>query len=121
MALKRFDEAIPKLELAVKRNYSVFNLYYWGVGLALTGEKDKAKEVLEKMEILRSTQSMGNFEIGFVYAALDESETAFKYFEKAVSNHEGNVLFFKYNIRYHTKLEHDPRTKKIMQKIGLPF
>jgi len=121
MALKRFDEAIPELELAVKRNYSVFNLYYWGVGLALTGEKDKAKEVLEKMEILRSTQSMGNFEIGFVYAALDESETAFKYFEKAVSNHEGNVLFFKYNIRYHTKLEHDPRTKKIMQKIGLPF
>lgn len=121
MALKRFDEAIPELELAVKRNYSVFNLYYWGVGLALTGEKDKAKEVLEKMEILRSTQSMGNFEIGFVYAALDESETAFKYFEKAVSNHEGNVLFFKYNIRYHTKLEHDTRTKKIMQKIGLPF
>lgn len=120
MALKRFSEAMPELELAVKRNYSVFNLYYWGVGLALTGEKEKAREVLEKMVILRSTHSMGNFEIGFVYAALGESDTAFSYFEKAVSNHEGNVLFFKYNIKYHTQLEHDPRTKKLMQKIGLP-
>ena len=121
MALKRFDEAMPELELAVKRNYSVFNLYYWGIGLALTGEKDKTREVLEKMVILRSTHSMGNFEIGFVYAALGESDTAFSYFEKAVSNHEGNVLFFKYNIKYHTQLEHDQRTKKLMQKIGLPF
>lgn len=121
MALKRFSEAMPELELAVKRNYSVFNLYYWGVGLALTGEKEKAREVLEKMEILRSTHSMGNFEIGFVYAALGESDTAFSYFEKAVSNHEGNVLFFKYNIKYHTQLEHDPRTKRLMQKIGLPY
>jgi len=120
LALKRFSEAMPELELAVKRNYSVFNLYYWGVGLALTGEKEKAREVLEKMEILRSTHSMGNFEIGFVYAALGESDTAFSYFEKAVSNHEGNVLFFKYNIKYHTQLEHDPRTKRLMQKIGLP-
>ena len=121
LALKRFKEAIPELELAVKRNYSVFNLYYWGVGLALTSEKEKAKEVLEKMEILRSTHSMGNFEIGFVYAALGESETAFQYFEKAVGNHEGNVLFFKYNIWYHTNLEQDPRTKRLMEKIGLPY
>ncbi len=120
LALKRFSEAMPELELAVKRNYSVFNLYYWGIGLALTGDKEKAREVLEKMEILRSTQSMGNFEIGFVYAALNESDTAFRYFEKAVSNHEGNVLFFKYNIKYHTKLEQDPRTKRLMQKVGLP-
>lgn len=121
LALKRFGEAMPELELAVKRNYSVFNLYYWGIGLALTGEKDKARAVLEKMEILRSTQSMGNFEIGFVYAALGEPDTAFRYFEKAVANHEGNVLFFKYNIKYHTQLEQDPRTKRLMQKIGLPY
>lgn len=121
MALRRFGEAMPELELAVKRNYSVFNLYYWGVGLALTGEKEKAREVLEKMEILRSTQSMGNFEIGFVYAALGESDTAFRYFEKAVSNHEGNVLFFKYNIWYHTNLKQDTRTKQLMHEIGLPY
>jgi adenylate cyclase len=121
LALKRYEEAIPELELAVKRNYSVFNLYYWGVGLALSGEKEKAREVLEKMEILRSTQSMGNFEIGFVYAALGESDTAFRYFEKAVENHEGNVLFFKYNIWYHTELDNDPRTKKLFGQTGLPY
>ncbi|HAQ17704.1 MAG TPA: AraC family transcriptional regulator [Prolixibacteraceae bacterium] len=121
LALKRYQEALPELELAVKRNYSVFNLYYWGVGLALSGEKEKAIEILEKMEILRSTQSMGNFEIGFVYAALGEPETAFRYFEKAVKNHEGNVLFFKYNIWYYTELEQDPRTKKMFQKTGLPY
>ena len=121
LALKRFNEAMPELELAVKRNYSVFNLYYLGVCLALIGEKERARDVLEKMVILRSTHSMGNFEIGFVYAALGETDTAFSYFEKAVSNHEGNVLFFKYNIKYHTQLEHDQRTKKLMQKIGLPL
>jgi adenylate cyclase len=121
MALKRFEEALPELELAVKRNYSLFNLYYLGVGLALSGQIEKAREILEKMEILRSTHSMGNFEIGFVYAAMGESDMAFKYFEKAIENHEGNVLFFKYNLWYHTGLEHDPRAKKLFEKTGLPY
>ena len=121
LALKRYEEAIPELELAVKRNYSLFNLYYLGIGLAALGEKDKAKEVLEKMKPLSQSQSVGNFEIGVLHAALGDFDFAFQYFEKAIEKHEGNVLFLKYNIWYYTNLEQDPRTKDLMQKIGLPY
>ncbi len=121
LALKRYEEAIPELETAVKRNYSLFNLYYLGIGLAALGENDKAKEVLEKMKPLSQNQSVGNFEIGVLYAALGDFDHAFQYFEKAVEKHEGNVLFLKYNIWYYTDLEQDPRTKLLMEKIGLPY
>lgn len=121
LALKRYEEAIPELELAVRHNYSVFNLYYLGIAQAIIGESEIARELLGKIETLRQSQSVGNFEIGIVYAALGDFDLAFQYFEKAAEKHEGNVLFLKYNIWYYTKLEQDHRTKRLMQKIGLPY
>ena len=85
------------------------------------GEKVKVREVLEKMQNLRSIQWVGNYEMGFVYMALGESDKAFQYFERALEKHEGIMLYLKFTIRLFPEFGQDPRTKLLLEKIGLPY
>jgi tetratricopeptide (TPR) repeat protein len=85
------------------------------------GEKVKAREVLEKMENLRSTQWVGNCDIGAVYMALGDYDAAYQYFEKAMEMHEGTMIFLHNDIRHFPEFEQDPRTKLLLEKIGLPY
>ena len=76
------------------------------------------------MEILRSTQStqwVGNCDIGTVYVALGEFDTAYQYYEKALVDHEGFMLYLKYYFRLFPEFEKDPRAKQLLEKIGLPY
>jgi adenylate cyclase len=121
MGLKRYKEAVAESEIAVHQDSGSLTLRYLGLIYGLMGEKAKVREVLEKMENLRSTQSVGNYDIGVVYMALGEFDHAFQYFEKAIEKHEGFMLFIKYDIRYFPEFQQDPRTKQIFEKIGLPY
>jgi adenylate cyclase len=119
--LKRYEEAVPESEIAVRQNYSSYTLSRLGTIYGFSGEKVKAREVLEKMKNLRTTKSVGNFDMGIVYMALREFDNAFQYFEKAIEKHEGMMLFLKYAIRDFPVFEQDPRTKQLLKKIGLPY
>jgi serine/threonine-protein kinase len=121
MYLKRYKEAVPELEMAVRLNCSSLTLRYLALLYGLMGEKVKAREVLGKMENLGSTLWVGNYEMGHVYMALGEFDNAFQYFEKALEKHEGFMLYFKYFIQLYPEFEKDPRTKQILEKIGLPY
>ena len=120
-SLKRYEEAVPELEIAVHQNYGSFTLFRLGIVYGLLGEKVKAREVLEKMENLRSTQSVGSFDMGTVYMALGEFDKAFQYFEKAIEKHEGLMLYIKSTLRNFPEFKKDPRTKKLFEKMGLPY
>jgi serine/threonine-protein kinase len=121
MYLKRYEEAVPELEMAVRQNCTSLTLRYLALLYGLMEEKVKAREVLGKMENLRSTQWVGNYEMGQVYMALGEFDNAFQYFEKAFEKHEGFMLYFKYFIRLFPEFEKDPRTKIVLDRIGLPY
>ena len=121
MYLKRYEEAVPELEMAVRQNCTSLTLRYLALLYGLMGEKVKAREVLGKMENLRSTQWVGNYEMGQVYMAFGEFDNAFQYFEKALEKHEGFMLYFKYFIQLYPEFEKDPRTKQILERIGLPY
>jgi serine/threonine-protein kinase len=121
MGLKRYEEAVPEIEIAVHQNYGSYTLLYLGLIYGLMGEKVKARKVLEEMGNLVSTQWVGNFEMGAVYVALGEFDEAFQYFEKAIEKHEGLMLWLKYTIRSFPEFEKDPRTKQLFEKIGLPY
>jgi serine/threonine-protein kinase len=120
MGLKRYEDAVPEFEIAVHQNYGSITLSYLGLIYGLVGEKVKATEVLEKIENLRSTQLVGNMDIGVVYIGLGEFDKAFQYFEKAIEKHEGLVLYIKSTLRHFPEFEQDPRTKQLLEKIGLP-
>jgi serine/threonine-protein kinase len=121
MGLKRYEEAVPELEIAVHQNYSSLTLLYLGLIYGALGEKIRTREVLEKIEKLVSTHRAGNLDLGVVYMALGEFDTAFQYFEKVIEKHEGFMVFLKYYIRYFPEFEQDPRTKKLLDRIGLPY
>jgi adenylate cyclase len=121
IGLKRYEEAVSELEIAVAQNYGSFTLSLLGLVYGVMGEKAKGREVLEKMENLRSTKWAGNLDFGVVYMALGEFDNAFQYFEKAIEKHEGLMLFLRYYIQYFPEFEKDPRTKQLLQKIGLPY
>ena len=120
MGLKRYKEAVSELEIAVHQNYSCYTLLRLGLIYGLMGEKVKARELLEKMKKMRSKQWVSNLDFGVVFMALGDFDNAFQYFEKAIEIHEGLMLFLKYYIRLFQEFEQDPRTKQLLEKIGLP-
>ena len=120
IGLKKYEEAFPEIEIALHQNIGSLTLRYMGLIYGLMGENVKAREVVEKMKDLVSTQWVGNYDIGVVYLALGEFDNAFQYFEKAIEKHEGFLLFWKYNFRYFPELKHDPRTEQFLEKIGMP-
>jgi adenylate cyclase len=121
MNFKRYEAAVPECEIAVHLSYGSLTLRYLGLIYGLVGEKVKAREVLEKMENLITDRWVGNFDMSIVYMALGEFENAFKYFEKAIEKHEGTMIFLQNNIRHFPEFEQDPRTKQLLEKIGLPY
>jgi tetratricopeptide (TPR) repeat protein len=56
------------------------------------GEKIKVREVLEKMKELTKDQS-GYYYMAVTYMAMGEFDHALTYFEKAIENHEGYIVY----------------------------
>jgi hypothetical protein len=83
------------------------------------GETTKAEEVIEQMKRIEGTEIMGNCLIGNVYTAIGELDMAFHYYDKAIDNHDGNVLWAKYWLL--PKFRNDPRTKILCEKLGVPI
>jgi serine/threonine-protein kinase len=119
--LKRYEEAVPEFEMAVHQNYSSFTLRMLGQLYGQIGEEVKARDVLERMEKLKSSQSISNYDIGVVCMAVGEFDNAFQYFEKALKIHEGKLIYIKANMQYFPEFIKDPRTKRLLEKIGMPY
>jgi len=121
MNLKRYEEAFPEIEIAIRQNYSSLTLRYLAILYGLMGEKTKAREVIEKMETMKSTQWVGNADFGIAYMALGEFDAAYQYFEKAIEMCEGLMLYLQFPIRLFPEFKKDPRTRQLFEKMGLPF
>jgi len=121
MNLKRYQEAFPEIEIAIRQNYSSLTLRYLAILYGLMGEKAKAREVIEKMENMKSTQWVGNADFGVAYMALGEFDAAYQYFERAIEMREGLMLYLNYPIRLFPEFKKDPRTRQLFEKMGLPY
>ena len=115
--LKQYDEALTETEICVSQNYSSFTLSLLGKIYAMMGKNMEAVEVLEKMEALKSSQSVGNFDLAVVYAGLRDFDKTFQLLEKALEQREGFMLYLKYYLPNYPELEKDPRSKVLTDKI----
>jgi len=115
--LKRYEEAVLETELCVNQNYCSFTLSLLGKIYAAMGKTDKVSEVLEKMEALRSSQSVGNFDLAVIYAGLQAYDMTFQLLEKAIEMREGFMLYMKYYIPNYPELEKDPRSRQLTEKM----
>ena len=120
LRLKNYEEAIRENETAVKLNYGPLTLSALGYAYGIMGQKLKAMDVLEKMKNIEGSKTGSDNDFGKVYVGIGEIDTAFEYFDKAIENHEGGLIFLKYNIEPFPEFKKDPRTRKLFEKIGLP-
>ncbi len=119
---KKYNEALAALENALSQNYSGLTLSGYGGLLALMGEKEKAREVVHQMQILRQTQPVANYDMGIVHACLGDMDTAYDFFIKSIEDHEPPMLFFKYIVRdWLGDFKNDPRYKKILEKLFIKY
>ncbi|AXE18444.1 AraC family transcriptional regulator [Runella rosea] len=114
---KQFNEALAELEKALHQNYSGLTLSGYGSLLALMGHQEKAREVIQKMEVLHQTQPVANYDMGIVHACLGDKDTAYDFFEKAIALREPPMLFFPFIVRdWLAHFKEDSRYKTLLEK-----
>lgn len=92
-------EAQVALETALHLNYNGITLSACGALFGLSGETDKAKDMLAQMVALNQTQAVARYDMGIVHACLGDMDTAYEYFQTAIDQHEPPMLFFKFIVR----------------------
>jgi len=112
----RPQEGLVSVQLAVQLENDPLSLSLLGSMYGLMGDTLKAREVIKQLENMQV-----NGYIADVYLSIGELDKAFFYYNKAVEMHEGNMLWAKNNFLNNPELKKDPRTMKLLDRIGIPY
>jgi adenylate cyclase len=112
----RPQEGFVSLQLAIQLENEPLTLSFMGSVYGFMGDKLKAEEVIKQLESMQV-----NGYIGDVYASIGEFDKAFLYYDKAVEMHETNMLWKKVAWLNNPELKKDPRTMKLLDRIGIPY
>jgi adenylate cyclase len=121
MRLGRPQEGSAAYQLITQLDKGPLGLSILGVGYGLMGDKLKALDVIKQMESMEGIQRAPNNWIGDVYVSMGELDRAFGYYEKAVDAREELMLWKKIFVLGTPELQHDPRTKKLLDRIGVHY
>ena len=93
--------------------------YMLGYVYAKTGESGKAKQILNQLEEEGNKNSIDPVYIAVIYAGLGDTESAFKYLNKAYEIRSGQIIYLKfYSASYFRDIKADPRYNELLRKIG---
>ena len=112
----RPQEGLVSLQLAVQLENDPLALSSLGSVYGFMGDTLKAREVIKQLENMKY-----NGYIGDVYVSIGEVDKAFYYYNIAVEMHEGNMLWAKNALLNNPELKKDPRTMKLLDRIGIPY
>jgi hypothetical protein len=85
------------------------------------GNKSKATEILGRMKSAPTDEKAINPVFANVYLALGELDLAFDFTEKSIENKEGLILFYLHVHRHTAGVSGDPRFRKYLERLGLPY
>ena len=89
-----------------------------GWAYAMSGDRERAKEILSDLKEKAKSEYVSPVEIGRVYLGLDEVDNAFTWFTRSVEDHDiGMGLFIRDPI--FDPIRSDPRFIALMRKMGL--
>jgi serine/threonine-protein kinase len=111
-ALKVFQKASR-----ISKEHPLF-LSHLGVAFAWTGDIDKARDVVKKLEKRVEKKSACSFFVALIFMALDDKEKAFEWLERAYKDRDLWLLFIKVDPLFDS-LRSDPRFKALLKKINL--
>jgi tetratricopeptide (TPR) repeat protein len=115
-----FDESAAAFQRAIQLSPES-PIMQAGLGrtLALSGKRDDAIGILQKLESLASWRYVSPFELALLHFALEQPETGFQWLAKAFQDRSFELI----NIRVDPRLESlkgNPRFQDLFVQLGLP-
>ncbi|MBK9707020.1 MAG: winged helix-turn-helix domain-containing protein [Acidobacteria bacterium] len=119
IACRKYDEAINEATLALKYSGgSPWMIAALGLSYALAGETGMAGQLLEELRSLAATRYVTPFYPAVICAGLNRLEEAFKWFELALEERSGHLIWLKIDPQLDF-LRHDPRFESLIRRVGL--
>ena len=94
-------------------NAGVLGYYY-----ALTGQKEKANGILADLMERSNNGYVSSFWVGAVYFGLGDLDKAFRWFEKACADQDGNLIYITTTPQF-DNLRSDKRYQELLNHMGL--
>ena len=116
VAEAQYDKAIPELEKAAGASNNGGALAGLAYGNAMAGKKDRARELLEKLNAGRQSGLIVPYRVAAVHLALGENDRAIEWLRKSYEERDNWMVQLKVD-PVMDPLRSDPRFQELMQKM----
>ena len=86
---------------------------------AVSGQTEKAKEIIEELKKLSAKRYVNPFEIALIYLGLGDKEHAFEWLESAFRERSDLLVYLNIDPRL-DPIRSDPRFADLVRKVGIP-
>ncbi len=118
----KLEQAISEYRTALECGSGLAPLAALGSLYGMTGEREKAQEVLNQLLELSGQRYVPRYCIALVYAGMGESDRAFECLDQACQQHEGVVLNYLKHARFlFPEASSDTRYADLLRRVGLPI
>lgn len=118
-----YVQSIAAFEKSVSLQNSLLLLSMLGGVYGIKGDKDKAREILSRMDEITKGEPMASFCYALVHAGLDDMDSTFDYLEKAGSERTGLLIFLDVGFRMNHLIpafDNNPRMEEFIKRAGIP-
>ena len=115
-----YTEAIAEFQKALEVSRgNPFALGALGHAHAISGNREKARQVLSDVLELSKRRYVPPFSTAVIYTGLGDKEHALEWLEKAFDDRSLEMIFLKVDPRF-DRLHADPRFANLLRRMGLP-
>lgn len=114
-----FAEAIARLQKAAELSSSSNNWARLGHAYALSGQHDKAQQILDKLTSPSNKEYVSPYYLSALYGGLGDKEQAFAALEKGYQERTGGLIYLKVSPLL-DGLHSDPRFREMVRRLRLP-
>ena len=115
----KWREALADLETARRLDDSPFNSAVLGESYALSGDKNRASQILAELQARAKHQDVSALYPAIIHAGLGEKDAAFAGLEEAFQERATYLLALKY-APFYDPLRSDQRFDDLVKRVGLP-
>ncbi|TET74478.1 MAG: tetratricopeptide repeat protein [Candidatus Aminicenantes bacterium] len=114
-----FEEAIAEFKKAASlSDESIHMLAALAHGYAVSGRKDDAMKLLDRLKELSKDRYVPSYELAVIYLGLEDKDQALKWLEKAYEERGSYLGYIKVDPNI-DGLRSDPRFKELLKRMGL--
>jgi tetratricopeptide (TPR) repeat protein len=119
LALGRTADGLAAIERASELSpTSTLFLGQLGQACAATGDADRARSILAKLQAQQTTESVAPYHFAYVHTGLGEQDRAIDYLEHAFELRSGGIFGIKGSYLF-TSLREHPRFQKLLREMNL--